>query len=101
MAWSIASAILFLKPDLNLFTFMVSVVTATVVLGRIFDLRHLPGTGDVFVHLHLQADPPDEEAPAGVDPEVLVQRRSLAGGGRRPRVRFRPPPLAQLSYRRS
>src|SRR5918994_2168688 len=33
---SIASAILFLQPDLNLSTFMVSVVTATVVLGQIF-----------------------------------------------------------------
>jgi len=33
---SIASAILFLKPDLGLSTFMVSVVTATVVLGQLF-----------------------------------------------------------------
>src|SRR3712207_6992075 len=33
---SIASAILFLQPDLNLSTFMVSVVTATVVLGQLF-----------------------------------------------------------------
>ena len=33
---SIASAILFLQPDLKLSTFMVSVVTATVVLGQIF-----------------------------------------------------------------
>lgn len=33
---SIASAILFLQPDFNLSTFMVSVVTATVVLGQIF-----------------------------------------------------------------
>ena len=32
---SIASAILFLKPDLGLSTFMVSVVTATVVLGQL------------------------------------------------------------------
>ena len=32
---SIASAILFLKPDFNLSTFMVSVVTATVVLGQL------------------------------------------------------------------
>src|SRR5918997_5792887 len=33
---SIASAILFLQPDLGLSTFMVSVVTATVVLGQLF-----------------------------------------------------------------
>jgi len=33
---SIASAILFLQPDFNLSTFMVSVVTATVVLGQLF-----------------------------------------------------------------
>src|SRR5918999_3268442 len=33
---SIASAILFLQPDLDLSTFMVSVVTATVVLGQLF-----------------------------------------------------------------
>ena len=33
---SIASAILFLRPDFGLSTFMVSVVTATVVLGQIF-----------------------------------------------------------------
>src|SRR5215207_7131116 len=33
---SIASAILFLEPDLGLSTFMVSVVTATVVLGQLF-----------------------------------------------------------------
>ena len=33
---SIASAILFLQPDLHLSTFMVSVVTATVVLGQLF-----------------------------------------------------------------
>jgi sugar porter (SP) family MFS transporter len=33
---SIAAAILFLEPDLNLSTFMVSVVTATVVLGQLF-----------------------------------------------------------------
>ena len=33
---SIAGAILFLKPDLGLSTFMVSVVTATVVLGQLF-----------------------------------------------------------------
>src|SRR3712207_2342341 len=33
---SIASAILFLQPDLQLSTFMVSVVTATVVLGQLF-----------------------------------------------------------------
>ena len=33
---SIASALLFLQPDLNLSTFMVSVVTATVVLGQLF-----------------------------------------------------------------
>jgi SP family galactose:H+ symporter-like MFS transporter len=32
---SIASAILFLQPDFNLSTFMVSVVTATVVLGQL------------------------------------------------------------------
>ncbi len=32
---SIASAILFLEPDLGLSTFMVSVVTATVVLGQL------------------------------------------------------------------
>lgn len=32
---SIASATLFLKPDLGLSTFMVSVVTATVVLGQL------------------------------------------------------------------
>ena len=33
---SIASAILFLQPDFDLSTFMVSVVTATVVLGQLF-----------------------------------------------------------------
>jgi SP family galactose:H+ symporter-like MFS transporter len=33
---SIAAAILFLEPDLGLSTFMVSVVTATVVLGQLF-----------------------------------------------------------------
>jgi MFS transporter, SP family, galactose:H+ symporter len=33
---AIAAAILFLEPDLGLSTFMVSVVTATVVLGQLF-----------------------------------------------------------------
>src|SRR3712207_2937133 len=45
---SIASAILFLQPDLNLSTFMVSVVTATVVLGQLF--------GALFAGPHHQHD---------------------------------------------
>jgi sugar porter (SP) family MFS transporter len=58
--------------------------------GWVLDLRYLPGAGDTLAHLHLQAGPRDQREAAGVDPEVLVQRQSLAGGGGDPCV-TRPP----------
>ncbi len=71
---SIASAILFLKPDLGLSTFMVSAVTATVVLGQLVGafnagrITNRPGPGD-------------QGPSARGDPALLVQRRQVAGRG--------------------